>query len=351
MKSSEEYYNILKHNKYLKYFVAKRNHDLKNCSREELLKVYEKEKEELIGYMEKYENPFMHILHFEPKYFEYFKENDEILIQEKIDGSNTHFNLNEKGAICYGNNYILNKNNHLQGFWYWVQDNINKIPTKYYNLDVYGEWLVPHHCEYPSEAYGQFYVFDVMDNCKYWSQDKVESFAKEVGFKYAPILYKGPFVNWKHVMSFVGQTKLGGLKGEGIVIKNQTKLNRTDGCFYVKIVDVEFQETNNSRTHVKTINMDKVLELENEKILTDSIVTLSRIRKILFKLIDNNEIDSNWYKLDEGYALKIIKPMVYKDCIKEEKDTVAKIGRNFGKLFSQNTLNHIETLRIEYLNM
>lgn len=347
MRSTNELYDILKANKYFDYFAIKKKYLFQNSSKEEVLKINEKEKEYLNGYMDKYQNPFMHILHFEPKYFDYFKINDRIIIQEKIDGANTHININADGVNIFGSNYILNERNHTQGFWYWVNDNVHKISEKYFNLDIYGEWLVPHHCDYPSEKYGEFYVFDVMENGIYWSQDKVEAFTKEVGFQYAPKLYDGPFINWKHIMSFVGKTKLGGIKGEGVVVKNQTKLNRTDGCFYVKIVDVEFQETNNARKHIKTVNMDEVIKLEEQSILAKSIVTLARVRKIILKMIDNNEIDINWFKFNEKDVTNTIKKVIYEDCLKEESETVNKIGKNFRKLLSENTINHIKILKEE----
>lgn len=44
---------------------------------------------------------------------------------------------------------------------------------------------------------------------------------------------------------------------------------------------------------------------------------------------------------------KIVKPYVYKDCMKEEQDIVAEIGRRFGKYCDEITLQAIRKLKEE----
>ena len=343
-------YEKLSGNKYFDYFEVKAQHDREGLSRDELMKIFEQEKQELQPFMHRYENPFMNIQNFVDKFFYMFSKGDEIVIQEKIDGSNTHLNVSNDSFKCFSNNFELNEKNHLQGFWYWCNDHFTQVPDKYFGLDIYGEWLTPHHCEYPAERYGEFYVFDVMEDGEYWSQDKVELLAKECNFAYAPIFYRGTFKSWHHVMSFVGKTMLGGDKGEGIVIKNQSTLNYTSKQFYVKIVDVEFQETNSSRQVIKTVNMERVLKMEEELMLSESIVTLPRIRKIVLKLIDAKELPLDWNVLDTKDLLRIIKPLVFKDCVKEEKEIVDKIGKMFGKYCNDITMNLIEQLKVGDFN-
>lgn len=346
MRTIEETYNLLKDNQYFDYFPIKSQYENKDIPREILIEQYKEEKEKMQPYMIKYDNPFMHILHFEPKHFDAFHKGDSIVIQEKIDGSNAHFHISNGSFISYGNNYILNEHNHLCGFYYWVKENWKKVPRKYWNLNIYGEWLTPHHCEYPAQAYGQFYVFDIMDDFgNYLKQEDVEKIAKECGFLYAPILYHGEFTSWKDIVNYVGQTKLGGLKGEGIVVKNQTELNNSKIPFYAKIVDIEFQESNKARDKVKFIDMNEILKLEEEKLLVESIVTLARVRKIVLKLIDNGDLPFSWTNMDIEDTLKIVRGIVYQDCLREEPEIVKKLGKAFGKYHKQYVLQHLETLR------
>ena len=338
-------YEKLKDNPYIEYFDVKKKYDRRDMLREELREEYMHENERMKLYMNRYDNPFMNIPSYEDKMFRMFSKGDDIVIQEKIDGSNTHINVTGDGYTCYSNNYILNENNHLQGFWYWCRDHYVQVPQQYHGLDIYGEWLVPHHCEYPAERYGVFYVFDVMEHGNYWPQSSVEQLAKDCGFTYVPVFYHGEFQSWKHLMSYVGKTDLGGNKGEGIVVKNQSLLNSKKGQFYMKIVDVEFQETNRSRRVVKTVNMNRVLEMEEILMLTESIVTGPRVRKIILKQVEDGLLPAEWNVLDEQEILKVIKVEVITDCMKEEKEIVDKIGKNFGRYCIDRCLVLIKELK------
>lgn len=324
-------YELLKDNPYFEYLDVKKKYDMRHLSRDECMAIFRKEKEAIAPYMNRYENQFVNIPNFDVRYIEMFDREDDIVVQEKIDGSNAHINVSDNGFTCYGNNYILNEHNHLQGFWYWCSKNYVSIPEKYYGLDIYGEWLVPHHCEYPASGYTDFYVFDVMEDGKYWSQDKVEELAKECNYSYAPVLYKGKFESWKHLVSFVGKTMLGGRKGEGIVVKNQSKLNSAKEQFYIKIVDVEFQETNKSRKEIKTVDMEKILKIEEDRLYAESIVTLPRVRKIVLKLIEANELPKDPGVMEEKALIGIVKSHVIRDCMKEEKEITDKLVGKFGK--------------------
>ena len=325
-------YEQLKDNKYIEYFNIKKQHDLQGLTKEELMEHFQREKERMRPYMIKYDNQFMHINNFADRHVHMFTSDDEIVVQEKIDGANSHFIVTDGGFECFGNNYVLNEVNNLEGFWYWCRDNFEKVISKYYGVSIYGEWLTPHHCEYPIDKYGEFYVFDVIDSDgKYWTQDRVEQLTIDCGFNYAPVLYRGKFESWKHLMSIVGTTKFGGSKGEGVVVKNQTRLNSKRYEFYIKIVDVEFQETNALRKVIKTVDLDKAAELEEKVNLTKSIVTVPRVRKMLLKLISENHLPSTWYKWETNQIVPMVKRAVYNDCVREEPEITAKIGKVFGK--------------------
>jgi hypothetical protein len=302
-----------------------------------------------------YENPYMHILNFESKYISSFAKGDHIIIQEKIDGANSHINVLGDKFKSYSSHYELNDYNNNQGFYFWAKEHFSQVVEKYHGLDLFGEWLAPHHNVYPKDRYGEFYLFDVVEGAKpdgtggvYWTQDKVEQVAKECDFQYAPVLFDGEFTTWKNIMSYVGQTKLGGRKGEGIVIKNQTKLNDMSKPFYVKIVDTEFQETNTSRTVIKTVDMDKILELEEQRLKVESVVTLARVRKTLLKLVDDKQVQPNWYKVDIRQYVNAVKRAVYADCIKECKETVDEVGHLFGKYCADTVSEHLKALKEDY---
>ena len=177
-----EEYMRLKDQPCFQYLELKRLYELRNLSKEERKSLFMTEKQNMVPYMERYENLFVKIPNFEERLFDMNGRSEHVVIQEKIDGSNAHLNVNGLQFQCFGNNYILNEKNHLQGFWFWCQEHYRQVPETYYGLDIYGEWLVPHHCQYPAERYGEFYVYDVMEDGKYWEQERVRMLASDCGF-------------------------------------------------------------------------------------------------------------------------------------------------------------------------
>lgn len=344
----EEMYTEMKAASYFEYYDLKKQYEMRNMSREEQKAVFREENKQMKPYMNPYDNLFMKIPHFEESMFFKCGRPDQIVIQEKIDGSNAHLNVGSQGFMCCGNRFILNGQNHLQGFWYWCRDHYKQVPEEYFGLDIYGEWLVPHHCIYPAERYGDFYVFDVMEDGRYWTQDKVRELADRCGFRSVPLFYSGEFRTWEHVMSYVGMTQLGGSKGEGIVLKNQSKLNKSGNPFYIKIVDTEFQETNRSRQEVKAVDPGKIKEITQLWTLSGEIVTVPRVRKAVFRLTEQHELPENWQVMEEKELLGIVRRAVYRDCAEEEKETVDKIGKVFGRYCSDFTQNALQKMKEEY---
>lgn len=92
---------------------------------------------------------------------------------------------------------------------------------------LFAEWLVHHAVPYPEERYEKVYCFDVMEKetGKYLPQDQVKEMVTELGLTYVPVFYDGPFVSWEAIEAMVGRTELGGAYGEGVVVKNMTRLN------------------------------------------------------------------------------------------------------------------------------
>ena len=51
----------------------------------------------------------------------------------------------------------------------------------------------------------------------------------------------------------------------------------------------------------------------------------------IYRLVDSKELPPDWRALDRDAVLKIVKPHVYKDCVKEQPETVDEVGRGFGR--------------------
>lgn len=175
---------------------------------------------------------FMDISRIKENYANGFNKGDYIVIQEKLDGSNCaiRYDSETDEIIAQSRKNILSLSNNLRGFLEWSQTLDKKLVKSILgdNLVLFGEWLVPHSVKYPEERYNHAYFYDVYDTSTetYLSQDKVRDIIAVLGLTYVPVFYRGEFVSWEECMKYVGQTKLGGEYGEGIVVKNMTRLTQ-----------------------------------------------------------------------------------------------------------------------------
>lgn len=290
---------------------------------------------ERLNYME--HKKYMDIERLKPSFVDGFEKGDHIIIQEKIDGANASWQYdNETDTIqSFSRKQILDFKNNLRGFFEFTQKlDINTYKSSK-DLRVFCEWLVAHSVPYPAERYQNAYVYDLYNTVdqKYLPQDKVKEFCKTNNLIYVPVFYDGEFISWDHVRSFVGRTDLGGSYGEGVVVKNITKLNNpnTRLPFYTKIVGEKFAE---KKDHVKTMDNEALSERARAQDLTATIVNEARVVKLLHKLVDNGIIPESWDENNMSDIAKNLPRNLYEDCIKEEKDIVEQVGAEFGKFAS-----------------
>jgi hypothetical protein len=204
--------------------------------------------------------------------------------------------------------------------------------------------FIVHNCKhtiaYPESVYKNMYCYDMYDEYKgeYLPQEKVYARVGKcmdmgVPLLKAPVFYTGPFMNWENINEFVGKTMLDAFPtGEGIVIKNQTRLNDPDNKkpFYVKIVTEQFREVQKCNKAKKALDPTKLAADAANMELTRTIVTEARVRKILNKLVDEGILRENWDETDMPIVAKNLSKRIVEDCVKEENDTVVKI-EGFGK--------------------
>jgi hypothetical protein len=235
---------------------------------------------------------YLNIERLKNNYADGFQKGDFIIIQEKIDGANASFQFDFETETfkAFSRNQELNLGNNLRGFWEYTQslskEKYNDLILK--DLRFFGEWLVQHTVKYPSDCYQKFYLFDIYNIAtqQYLTQDIVKTISEKLGLIYVPTLYVGEFQSWEHIYSFLGQTKLGGEYGEGIVVKNMSKINNPN-CrlpFYIKIVCQQFTETKGVKEQ-KAINLEEQVNKEHRLELVKSIVTKERITKTLHKMV------------------------------------------------------------------
>lgn len=281
---------------------------------------------------------FMDIERLKESMIDGFQKGDHIVVQEKIDGANfsIRYDPGTDSVASFSRKNPLSFQNDLRGAWGWSQK-LDKNLVKDVlgnNLVLFGEWLVPHTIVYPQERYQNAYFYDIYDTEteQYFKQDKVKELINSLGLIYVPVFYDGEFQSWEHIQEFVGRTDLGGEHGEGVVVKNMSRINdpNTRLPFYTKIVGEKFSEKKSVKP--KMIDPEKVAERERLQNLVDTVVTEGRVTKLVHKMVDEGIIPEKWDEHDMSTIARNIGKDVYYDCVKEEPDVVEQVGGDFGRL-------------------
>lgn len=267
-----------------------------------------------------------------------FEVGDEIVIQEKVDGSNAAiaYDAETNKLVAFSRKHELRYDMTLNGFWNWVQTLDVEPFKKYPNYVFYGEYLVAHTIRYLPEAYKKFYFYDVYDreNECYLPQVTVKKLSEELNFIYVQTYYTGEFISWEHCKSFMDKSDIAIDTPEGIVIKNMTKLNDPNNRtpFVLKIVNDCFSEIKKDNHRQKIEDPQKLKEKEHAQSIVDEIVTKRRVEKELFKMRDEGILPEKMTPQDMQLVAKNLPKRIYDDCIKEEKELVESAGEPFGKM-------------------
>lgn len=281
-----------------------------------------------------------------------FEVGDQIQITTKIDGANASiaYNADEGKLEVFSRTNLLAGADDLRGFKPFIDikfksDEFAKFP----DLVVFGEWLVPHKInDYEKCHFNNWHVYDIWNKSakNYMPQSFVKEFCKEHGMSYVEVLYEGPFVSWNHCRTFMHASKYGP-RQEGIVIKNQTKLDRDDIRFpkYLKIVNDEFKESM-IKKEKKPVDPE-ILKAEQEAYAAmATVVTEARVHKLILKLIDEGKLDKDLKPQDMAVVCKHLPKMVWEDLLKEEPEILQKVGNLAGTACSKLTVGHCKKIII-----
>lgn len=294
------------------------------------------------------------------KYAETFNVGEDIVIQEKIDGSNASIRYDEESGTlkAFSRRLELNADNTLNGFWDYVQtlnlDTFKEILGSRYI--VFGEWMgAKHAIKYPENVYGKFWMFDVWDTQieQYLPYEETRSFYDKIiacgneenKFNFVPVFYIGKFESWEKTSELVGRTEVGAEPtGEGIVIKRQNYLDSKSSRlpFYVKIVSEQFSEVHKSKKQ-KAIDPEAIAKKEANLALAATIVTPQRVQKMIYKFIEDGLLPQDWDEHNLKDISKILPNAIYKDCIKEENETVQQV-EDFGKVAAKLSMSIVRDL-------
>ena len=278
-----------------------------------------------------------------------FDEPCIIQITEKFDGSNACACWDDETnqMVAFSRKQELSFNNTLNGFWNFVQEfseDKKALFKEHSNWRVFGEYSNKNRIIYNDTGkIKHWYVYDIYDtNLGLWlEQDVVKDFCKLAGLEYIHELYYGKFISWEHCRSFMNSPAYGN-RQEGIVIKNQTKLNNWNDhdikapC-YLKIVNEEFKES--MKTKEKIIDPEKENAKAEARRIMESICTQNRIEKELHKMRDEGILPDKIEPTDFRTVAMNLPKRIYADLLKEELELVQQCGEYGGKMCQQVSMS------------
>lgn len=255
---------------------------------------------------------------------ENIEKGERVVIQEKIDGSNTAI-MNDNGTIRYfSRTNELTNTDGLNGFVQYIkmyEDKIlNNLPNGYV---LYGEWLSQGKINYNSLArqgkIDKFYAFDLAKQIieepsedegitRVWASiEEMKDIATKIGFKVVPELSIEELTDYDKLKKKYVDNQKSALEGtdcirEGIVIKT------LDGTKRVKIVGDSFAEVK----HIKNS------ETKSPYAFIDKYITPARIRKFLTQI----EIEDPTPEVYGNIFKKL--DIIAKDIIEEESEQILK---------------------------
>ena len=250
-----------------------------------------------------------------------------LVVQEKLDGSNASFTMEDGELVCFSRRKKLNENETLNGFYNWAHENVDEevLATLLNGFIIFGEWLVKHKIQYKEECYKEFYVFDVYDKKKemYLPPENVMIIAEDLNLKHVEYLMVMPPSNQlsniqpQDIQDLVGKSDMTVKPntGEGIVVKYLDGKSEYED--YYKIVSNEFKEFN--RQKMKT-------EVKNHDSVADYAITRPRMEKMIFRAIEEGRLSEDNIELENfGPIIKEGGQDFVDDIMEEEKDNMLKI--------------------------
>lgn len=278
-----------------------------------------------------------------------FYKGDRIQVTEKIDGANASvmWNMYDEKLMVYSRKEELHPGNTLRGFYeYALGLNTEKL-SSFAHYVIFGEWLVPHAVGYNKDAYMQWYVYDIWDTfLKRWMpQDFVQMVCEVCGLNYIHVIYEGPFISWDHIKELAkGPSAYGAATMEGVVVKNLSRLNdpQPRAPKYLKYVNESFAE--NKKHPFREVDPEKEAAKVTAHELMTTVCTLERVRKEIFKCIDEGLLTPPFGPESLPAIAKLVPKRIYQDLVKEENSTLQACGEYAGKMSGSMTMQHVRAL-------
>ena len=219
--------------------------------------------------------------------------NDEIVIQEKVDGANMSMRFID-GEVVFGsrNRFLIGG---LETGKPWAEGIAflkECMGEKTLNSDYiyFMERMTKHSLNYNWDTIPKVLGYDILyigaDEPAYLGYEHICREYKRLGIPMVPLQYNGKIkdIDVTKIESFIKKSAYADTDQEGIVIKNYNRVNSFGRQLFAKIVTADFKEKN--KVAFKAFkHVD-----ENTPQIVDEFITPARIRKILNKLVVDESV-------------------------------------------------------------
>lgn len=275
------------------------------------------------------------------------EENEGILdsgmcyVQEKVDGANTQIWMKD-GKLCIGSRNQDLGDGSFNGFKQYVEEHfgIRAFFEANPNHRLYGEWLVRHTIAYKETSYKKFYLFDIEVDDRMLTTPEVYVLADLYKIETPKMFLAKECPTVEEIKSFVGQSELGE-KGEGVVIKNPTFVNKFGSLEYAKIVTEQFKEDNAVVFGGNNKHSDSYWEMY----VINKYMTLGRIQKIMNKI--QPTIDE---RLDMKHIPRITNTAFHDMMTEEIWEIVSKVPALDFKKLQRLSMKKSKQIYVDILN-
>lgn len=152
---------------------------------------------------------------------------DEVVVEEKIDGANLGFSVDEDGALCAQNRGRYLPLEGGQGQWKplarWLASRRHDLTEALFpHLMLFGEWCYAVHSVRYTRLTDWFLAFDVYDRARgeFWSADRRDALAAELRVAVVPRLAKGRF-DLTRLEELLGRSAVTDGPAEGLYVRRE----------------------------------------------------------------------------------------------------------------------------------
>jgi hypothetical protein len=243
---------------------------------------------------------------------------DEVIVEEKIDGSQFSFGMIDGELRCRSKGALLNLIAPEKMFIQAIETAKSLAPILRPNWVYRGEYLQrPKHNTLIYERIPKLHVIGFDIGCgkeTYLSYEEKKAEFERIGLEQVPCLFKGKIENENLFRELLKNTScLGAQLIEGVVVKNYVKMNPFGQLMVGKFVSEEFKEVHSSSWKERNPTKGDFIES-----LKESYSSPARWQKAVIHLRERGLLEGS--PKDIGLLIKEAQRDILEECSLEIKD-------------------------------